>query len=92
MDLLAKRYANPFVLLDEMISQHRLLEFVYEINAIKNEEDLFNVWLYRVWDKPFNEWKESLKTTVKQNDNYNAKATVKNSYDILKGFNPEMGR
>lgn len=89
MDLLAKRYANPFILLDTMIEQGRLFEFVREVNLIKNEEDLLHIWVHRVFDKPFNEWKESLKVAAERKTAYDAESIVKNSFDILSGFNPE---
>lgn len=90
MDLLATRYANPFFLLDEMAAQGRLFEFVCEVNLIKNEERLWEVWLNKVWDnKDFDEWKESLRAAKTDNVAFNAKSTVKQSFDILKGFCPE---
>lgn len=91
MDLLAQRYASPFSLLDKMISQKRFFEFVREVNTIKNEEKLWEIWLHRVFDKPYDEWKESLTVDVEETAKYNADATVKNSLDILNGFNPETG-
>lgn len=89
MDLLATRYASPFVLLDEMAKHGRLCEFVREINEIKNEENLWELWLYRVWDKSFEEWKESLTTKTVQAEQFDAVTTVKETFDILSGFTPE---
>ena len=92
MDLLARRYANPFFLLEEMISQRRFKEFVCEVNTLENEERLREFWLLRVHDKSFDAFKNSLTVKVEQSRTYDATETVKNSFDILKGFNPEMGR
>lgn len=89
MDLLATRYANPYFLLEEMISAGRLEEFVHEVNEIKNEERLWEVWLHRVFDKPYNEWKESLTPDTGELDKFDAELTVRNSFDILEGFIPE---
>ena len=38
MDLLFKRYANPFLLLDNLIATGRFLEFIFELIDIQNEE------------------------------------------------------
>ena len=92
MDLLARRYASPFVLLEEMLSQGRLYEFVCEINTLKNEEELWEIWLHRVMDKTFDDWKQSLRMHVESRTNFDAESTVKNSFNLLSGFDPEKGR
>ena len=94
MDLLAQRYASPFFVIDEMIRQNRFLEFVLEINQIHYEEEqdkiLWDIWLHKVFDKGFEEWKKSVKlktedTTISESD---IGATVINSKQLLNGFNP----
>lgn len=87
MDLLAKRYASPFVLLDEMIRQGRFFDFVCEINKIRTEERMWEVWLHKVFDKPFNEWRDSIMHT----NQVNLEATVKNSYEMLNNFKLDGG-
>lgn len=74
-----------------MIMQGRLCDFVCEVNTIKNEEELWNIWLHRVYDKSFDDWKNSLQANV-QNENFDVEETVGASFDILKGFTPEKGR
>lgn len=97
MDLLSRRYASPFFVVDEMLSQGRFFEFVCEINKIADEEEtkkkLWDIWIHRVFDKSFDEWKQQIESrmTAEQETTQNIEATVKNSKDILCGFNPQTG-
>lgn len=54
MDLLARRYANPFLILDQFISNHQLYDFSVEImQTIADEkvhEKRWQYYLHKVWD------------------------------------------
>lgn len=93
MDSLAKRYASPFVVLDEMIRQGRLLEFVLELWKIEDEEKTWDVWLHKVYDKGYDEWTEGLraKARAREASESELEATVINSKHLLNGFNPQPG-
>ena len=58
MDLLFKRYANPFLLLDNMITTGRFLEFILELIDIQNDEKIHDVWIHKVFDKSFDDFKK----------------------------------
>lgn len=88
MDLLFNRYASPYLLLDEIISQNRLVEFINELGYIKDDEKTFDVWLHKVEDKTFDEFKESLRSKPKPNNKVNLEAAIKNSKNILNNFVP----
>lgn len=88
MDLLYSKYASPFILLDEMIHQGRLLEFVNTINDIEDEKKLWSIWLLRVYDKSYDDWITNLHSQAEQPSEPEIEATVKDSYNILSGFNP----
>lgn len=90
MDLVANRYSSPFLIIDEMIQQGRFFEFVTELNTIRNEEELWDIWLHKVFDKGFEDWKASLHLPQEPSKNdSDVGATVKNSFEILSGFSPE---
>lgn len=94
MDLLAKRYASPFFLLDEYVRQGRLFEFVSEINIVHNDERLWELWLHKVSpedNRSFDAWRNSLQKTadVEKVDESELKETVENSKNMLNGFVPE---
>lgn len=97
MDLLFKRYASPFLLLDEMLACQRFLEFVTEFLKLHNEdmeaETLWDLWLHRVYDKSFDEFKmeigySSSNETQETIDAAVLETTVKESNNILNGFIP----
>lgn len=91
MDLLFKKYASPFLLLDSYIAQGRLFEFILEFFKIRDEETTWEVWLYKVHDKSFEDFKKSLEE-IKDNKEFTKEqieTTVTNSKDILSSFNPE---
>ncbi len=95
MDLLFKRYASPFLFIDGMIQAGRFTEFVENFvacsNKEKEEKHLWEYYLFREWERSFNDFKESV-----ENDSKNAalsvddiETTIQNSINILQNFNPE---
>lgn len=90
MDLLFKRYANPFLLINNLISCHRLSDFINELLNMHNEEQLYDVWVRRVFDKTFNEFKEQVKKEIEpEADCQDVETTVQESINILNNFKPE---
>ena len=76
-----------------MIEQGQFFEFVVEINKInaeeKEESKLWDVWLHKIFDKSYSDWKNSLPIENEAQESFDANATIKNSINILNGFNPE---
>lgn len=97
MDLLFKRYANPFTLLEQMILADRFGEFVSEFLNIHNSETendtLWEMYLHHPFlDKTFDEFKNQCGIKKASNQPANIEATidvVKNSIDVLSGFEPD---
>lgn len=93
--MLFKRYACPFVLLNQVIEANRFNEFINELMRIYNRdtenETLWELYLHHGFiDKTFKEFKEQIgygRST--QNAPVNLEATVSESMDILQGFVPE---
>lgn len=90
MGLLFEKYASPFSLIDVMIEQGRFLDFILEFFESKLENELWEIWLHKVYDKSFEDFKEdaihkieSPKVAKRQ-----VEATVKESLNILDGFKP----
>ncbi len=90
MDLLFKRYADPFSLLDAYIQTSRFMEFIVTFNDQIEEDIRWDVYLHKVWDKSYTEFCESLKVTQDQQSmsEWDMETTVKKSMDILGNFNP----
>lgn len=94
MDLLAKRYASPFAVLEEMIRLGRFYEFVLEINAItaeeSREEKLWEIWLHKIFGQGWDEWRRSIRTQSEEESATESEleATVKESQALLNSFNP----
>jgi len=95
MDLLFKRYANPFVLLNQMIAVGRFEEFIDELVQMQNDdvenETLWELYLHHKFiDKSFNDFKNQLEYDEPEPARpVNLEATVSKSADILNGFVPE---
>lgn len=87
MDRLFKRYADPFLFIDSLIISERFTEFVLELLEIENEEMMWEFYLHKVYDKSFDEFKESMKPVPKEQ----LETTVQNSRSILNNFNPNGG-
>ena len=85
------------VLLNQMIRTRRFEEFVLELVHIHNEEmedkTLWDIWLHRIFDKGFDEFKKSLggrneKAAPTQEE---VKSIAMDSKSILAGFVPDEG-
>lgn len=94
MDLLFKRYASPFLLIDEYISiknfEKFIIDFIDTLNEEKKNDFEWDYFLHRVFDKSFNEFKEDMKNS-RDNLEMSEKeqeTTVLNSLNILGSFNP----
>ena len=85
------------ILLNQMIRTRRFEEFVCEFVQMHNEEledkTLWEIWLHRIFDKSFAEWKTSL-----TGENQKAaptpeeiKSIAMDSKNILAGFVPDEG-
>lgn len=94
MDLLAKRYASPFVIIDEMIRAGRFYDFVVELYSILNEEKqeeiYWDIWLHKIFNQGWDEWRESIRTRSEAQNisELDLEATITASYELLNGFNP----
>lgn len=86
MDFLCKRYGgSPFFILDRYIERNRLSEFIYEVWSIHNEEEVFDIWLHKVDDKSYQDFRDSLIPPKPVNEEEVVK-TIEDSTNILKGF------
>lgn len=83
-------------LLNRMIKMHRLEQFVRELVSIHNEEmedkTLWDIWLHRIFDKGFDEFKKSISgETQAAPTPEEIKSIAMDSKDILAGFVPDEG-
>lgn len=70
-----------------MIQSGRLYEFVTEFMNLENEKTLWEFYLHKVFDKSFEEFKNSVAGQIMP-PKEDVGTTVKNSMDILGNFNP----
>ena len=92
MDLIFKRYSSPFSLLDELIENDMLSDFIDTLLEKYNEDIEMNVWLHKVHDRSFNEFSNSIHNQDAQLDEMDieeVKTTVKKSKEILSNFQPQ---
>ena len=91
MDFLCKRYGgSPFFILDRYLEQHRLSEFIYEVWSIHNDEEIFDIWLHKVDDKSYQDFRDSL-IPPKPVDKKEVAKTIEYSMNILNGFTLKEG-
>ena len=92
MDLLFKRYASPFVLLDCLICTNSLSEFIDDlfkfINEEREEKTQWEFFLHKVYDKTWKEFIDSINTSNEQQE-IDLGATLIKSKNMLKNFTPE---
>lgn len=90
MDTLFKRYACPFSLMDGYIRTARFCEFINALAKQKQEDDRWEFYLHRVWDKSYPDFCESLQVSqdLRAMSDDEIEATVQESMNILGKFNP----
>ncbi len=92
MDLLFKRYASPFLLLDQYISSRMLCEFIIDFMNIQNEEVMWEVWIHKIFEQSFDEYKEKVFTQARnavKPTKQQLETTIRTSQQILNSFIPE---
>lgn len=93
MDLLFKRYADPFLLLNTVLKANRFAEFLDELIQIVNDETeekaLWDIYLHKVFDKSYKEFMNEVKIPEEATKPIDFETTIKDSFSILEGFNPE---
>ena len=93
MDLLAQRYASPFLILDEFIRLHQLHEFTVEIIKTiadeKVQEVRWQFYLHKVYNKSWEDYLRSCEQPKEVEVSHDQiKTTIDESRNILEGFIP----
>ena len=88
MDLLFKRYASPFVLLDGLILTNSLNSFIDDFVDFVKEDNEWEFFLHKIYDKSWSEFRSSIKRSDNQ-EPIDLGATLVKSKNILNNFTPE---
>lgn len=88
MDLLFHRYASPFLLLDQLIPTGDLSDFISTIWEIREEEMQWQYFLSKVFDKSFEDFKETMKPQQGMTQK-EIETTIKDSMTMIDSFIPE---
>lgn len=91
MDLLFKRYASPFLLVDQMLLIGEFNRFISEIYDYAEEEKIWDYFLHKVYGKSFDEFKLSLQQQSQVFDisNKQIETTINESFEIMENFVPD---
>ena len=87
--MLFKRYASPFLFVDQMILSGQFEDFAEELPEWMEHEKLWDFWLHKVFnaDQSFEQWKESVLHPQDQTvSDEEIEATVQKTMTILHGF------
>lgn len=89
MDLLFKRYASPYLLVDQMLETGDFFDFVIEVFQSNEDDRLWDFFLHKVEGKTFDEYKAEIfgnsNLGMTKND---IETTVSDSYSLIKDFEP----
>lgn len=88
MDLVFHRYASPFLLLDQIIDTDGLSEFVSMVWDVTVEEQQWQYFLAKVFDKSFEDFKETVKPQ-KPISPKELETTINESFNMMNSFIPE---
>lgn len=91
MDLIFKRYSSPFLLLNTLIENNQFIEFIDDLIDITNEEKVYELWLYKINDKEYHQFRKLFtflpnrnvkEETVDVNDILNKSLSVLNEIQL----------
>ena len=88
MDLLFHRYASPFLLLDQIIPTGDLSDFISTVWEIREEEMQWQYFLSKVFDKSFEDFKETMKPQ-KGMTQEEIETIISDSMSMMSTFIPE---
>lgn len=77
--------------MDGYIQTGRMCEFIQAFIEQKREDELWEYFIHKVWDKSYSEFCASLQTSqdLQEMSDEDIETTVRNSMNILGNFNPE---
>ena len=87
--MLFKRYASPFLLIDGMLETGRFLDFVDKFIDTQNEERMYELWLHKVYDKSYADFKAQIVSSNTPAAPVDLETTLRESESILNSFIPE---
>ena len=91
MDLLFKRYASPFPLIDQLILTNCLDKFIDDLFKFmgeeKQEQTKWEFFLHKIYDKSWKEFCNEIEVSDVEND-VDIVETLNNSKNILNNFTP----
>lgn len=97
MDMVFKRYSCPFSLFNSLIHTSSFSSFIDDLIETMNEEQIYEVWLYKVIDREFVDFKEE---AMKQLESVRQAQIVpknrpenvfKDAMNVLNTIKPERG-
>lgn len=92
MDQLFKRYAGPFILLDNLIQTGSLSGFIDDMFKFINEETQertqWEFFLHKIYNESWNDFSDRIKSD-ENSKTVDLGATLKNSREMLINFTPE---
>lgn len=95
MDLLAQRYASPFLMLDEFIRTKQLHDFTIEVLNLIAEEKIHDArwqfYLHRFIEMPFEDYVKLCEESTKEQKGISHEEignTINESKMMLEGFIP----
>lgn len=80
------------MLLDEFLANSELSNFIDELIILNNEEEIYKLWLHKVYDKSFKDFKEQVLNSskaVNESKVENVTETITQSMKILESYKPE---
>ena len=97
LDLLFIEYASPFILLDTVIQTGQFVDFLETFRRKREERIRWEYYIHKLsplddrsWDQ-FNRDLDGGIVMEERPSDEEITETVKQSYKIMKGFNPERG-
>lgn len=89
--MLLTQYANPYFFIDELILNCDFFEWVCSFIKQTNERRLYDVWLHKIHDRSFTEYKQWVYDHTQETTAEQLETTVNESMQILNKFNPKGG-
>lgn len=89
--MLFRRYASPYLILDEVIASFKLCEFIDYIISEHHEQQLWDYWLHRVYNMSFSEYKRRCEKPEESYSMTNSQVNkvIEDTRKILRDIKPD---
>lgn len=89
MDLVFSRYSSPFQLIDTLIENNQLNDWIYDFVDIVNEDKIYNLWLHKGVFTSYEEFRNGINLkSSEQSESFDVNEVLESSMSVIDEIQP----